>query len=279
MWQVVSMAVHRYMIVVYPLHMRLMLSKRHTFTSITVVYSFSLLLSVPHFVYMRINTCRQPHDNSIYLEISSLGGGLLLFYIRWLWPVLAVFIPVIILIFCNCRLVKELHRTVQSRGWLSNQSSCKSLSRSNSSSYTTHLHSGSIVVTLTLVVIVLIAIFLVAPAEVIRYINPYKSWQSMGQTIALVGNLLQTIGFASNFLLYCSINNRFRQTLRDMLSCPTIIKGVWKKTRSSRANDNACVLKPVVGAVAGNANGNNGSAPLMLNSVKSERLIVKETCT
>ncbi len=42
-----------------------------------------------------------------------------------------------------------------------------------------------------MVVIVIIAIFLVAPAEVIRYINPYESWESMGQTVALVGSYKQ----------------------------------------------------------------------------------------
>ena len=268
MWQVVSMALHRYMIVVYPLQARMMLSKRHTYTSITTVYTFSLLLSIPHFVHMRIHPCKHNEYDKIYLEVSSVwdsqGGFLLRFYIRWLWPVLAVFIPVIILLFCNCRLVRELHQAVRSRGSLSVQPCALNDSRSSPSD---HLRYSSLVVTLTLVVIVLIAIFLVAPVEVIRYVNPYKSWQSAGEKVVLIGNLLQTVGFASNFLLYCTINVRFRQTLRGMLRCPKVVQGVLKKARTTNNRFTEHVSIHQLGAT-----------PLMLNPVKTERNVTENRC-
>ena len=57
MWQVVSMTVHRYMIVVYPLQVRLMLISKQTSLSIAIVYTVSVIQSSPHFMFLKIDCC------------------------------------------------------------------------------------------------------------------------------------------------------------------------------------------------------------------------------
>ena len=211
MWQVVSMAVHRYMIVVYPMHVRVMLSKKKTFLSIAIVYTVSVILSSPHFIILRIDICYQAFEKMKYYEIRPLLSVAhhLQIYIRWVWPVLAVFIPAAILLVCNYRLVIDLHHTMHNRKTLVLHSR-----RRISSVRRTRRHST--IVKLTLVMVVLVDVFLVAPVEVIRYINPYELWGKTGHIIALTGNLLQAFGFASNFILYFVVNARFRQIIKNM---------------------------------------------------------------
>ena len=217
MWQVVSMAVHRYMIVVYPLQVRLMLSKKQTFMSIAIVYVFSMILTAPHFLHLKISSCHI-YEEALNYEVRLLlsWGHYFQIYIRWIWPVLAVFFPAIILLVCNCRLVNDLHIAFKRQKKMVSHSSNSEglLTRTRHSQH----HSSNVIVTLTLVVVVLVAIFFVAPVEIVRYTNPYKLWGTRtGHHVALIGNLLQTVGFASNFILYFVVNSRFRQTLKDII--------------------------------------------------------------
>ena len=217
MWQVVNMAVHRYMIVVYPLQARIMLSRKESLVSIAIVCLFSMLFTTPHFLHLKIQSCHI-YEEALNYEVRLLlsWGHYIQFYIRWIWPVLAVFLPAIILLVCNCRLVMSLHIAFrrQKRTVTATSNSKGLLIQTRQSKH----HSSNVIVTLTSVVIVLVAIIFVAPVEIIRYTNPYKLWGiRIGHHVALIGNLLQTVGFASNFILYCVVNSRFRQTLKDIL--------------------------------------------------------------
>ena len=225
MWQVVTMAAHRYMIVAYPLQVRIMLSKKQTFMSIAIVYLFSMLFTAPHFLHLKIKSCHI-YEEALYYGIRLFPGWgyYIQFYIRWLWPVLAVFLPAIILLVCNCRLVNDLHIAFRRHKRMVNNSPNSEglLTRTRHSKR----HPSNVIVTLTLVVVVLVVVFFVAPVEMIRYINPYKLWGNrIWHHIALVGNLLQAVGIASNFVLYCVVNSSFRQSLKDILSVSRYISG------------------------------------------------------
>ena len=67
------------------------------------------------------------------------------------------------------------------------------------------------------------AILLVTPAEVLKLINPYKTWGKTGFLIAAIANVLQATNFAFNFMLYCIVDRRFRIIVKDMFtfSCCT----------------------------------------------------------
>ena len=61
-------------------------------------------------------------------------------------------------------------------------------------------------------------LFLVSPSEILRYINPYKSWGDTGHVVASITNVLQAINFAFNFILYCVVSATFRHTLKSMFT-------------------------------------------------------------
>ena len=216
MWQVVSMVVHRCMVVVYPLQVRTIFTKIQAIKTIAIITLLSMILTAPHFLLLKIQSC-YIYEEGLNYEVRLLlsWGHYLQFYIRWIWPVLAVFLPAIILLVCICRLAKDLYNAFRRQKKLLTES-CNSYEF-----FTRRRHrkpqSSKVKMNKTLVAVVLVVMFLVAPVEIIRYINPYQVWGTKtGHIISLIGNFLQTVGFASNFILYCVVNSKFRKTLKDL---------------------------------------------------------------
>ena len=205
-WLIVTMSINRYIVVVYPLHARSTLSTSRTAIVIILVYVLSGLITSPFFFHLKVGECYHPDGRSMYqLQARFKGNPALfsLYYIRWMWAIVADFIPIGILAFCNTRLIWELRRATSKR---------------RKTAHGQKIRDSSHKVTLTLVIIVLMLLFLVSPSEILRYINPYKAWGTIGQTIANVTNMLQAINFAFNFILYCVVSPTFRQTFKAMFS-------------------------------------------------------------
>ena len=205
-WLIVTMSINRYIVVVYPLHARSTLSTFRTVLVIILVYVISTILTLPYFLHHKIVQCLD-FDRIIQYEYQSrfkqnvMRG--VLFYMKWIWPILAGFIPIGILAFCNTRLIWELNRATSTRKRTAHGQVVKESNHK---------------VTLTLVIIVLMLLFLVSPSEILRYINPYKSWGDTGHVVASITNVLQAINFAFNFILYCVVSATFRQTLKSMFT-------------------------------------------------------------
>ena len=206
-WLIVTMSINRYIVVVYPLHARSTLSTFRTVLIIVLVYVISTLMTLPHFLHQKIVQCLDLNRNVRYEYQSRFEGkvtAIVLFYVKWVWSILADFIPISILAFCNTRLIWELKRATSKRKRTAHG---KMVKQSN--------HK----VTLILIIIVLMLLFLVAPSEILRYINPYKSWGETGHVIASITNVLQATNFAFNFILYCVVNATFRHTFKSMFTC------------------------------------------------------------
>ena len=205
-WLIVTMSINRYIVVVNPLHARSTLSTFRTVLIIILVYIISTILTLPFFLHHKIVQCLD-FDHNVQVEYQSrfqqrvMRG--VLFYIKWIWPILADFIPIAILAFCNTRLIWELKRATNTRKRTAHGQIIKESNHK---------------VTLTLVIIVLMLLFLVSPSEILRYINPYKSWGDTGHVVASITNVLQAINFAFNFILYCVVSATFRHTLKSMFT-------------------------------------------------------------
>ncbi|KAK2146666.1 hypothetical protein LSH36_590g01019 [Paralvinella palmiformis] len=212
-WLIVVLAVSRYMVVVYPLRARYTVTVAKTTSTIVLTYAGSLIMSLPHFLHLRITACSGIEGHSVQ-EIRGISDRAmrrhLTFYIKWIWPVFADFVPLLILVFCNTRLACELRQARMFR----RSSSCHL--RNNQDRHDR--------VTLTLVIIILMLLVFVSPSEIIRYVNPYGSWGYVGYIVASVTNVLQALNFAINFALYCAVNRHFRQAMCDIL-CRCTHKG------------------------------------------------------
>ena len=207
-WLTVFMAVNRYFVVVYPLLARHKVSIRGTCWTILAVYVVSCFLTAPYFMHVRVRMCY----NVVQEELSSeyvfnalgdrLSSGLRL-YIIWIWPILADFIPIAILAYCNGSLIRAMRAAIILR-----KQTCQGQKVKDSSQ----------TVTLTLIIIVVMLLVLASPAETLKYINPYK-YGDVGRVLAAVANMLQTLNFASNFLTYCVVSQDFRQTVISTFAC------------------------------------------------------------
>ena len=208
-WLVVVISVNRLLVVTRPLRARHLLTGTNTMLAVCVTYVIAIALTLPHFLILGIYEC-QTVDGVTLLEMGERWGPrtthALGIYIRWVWPILASFVPLVILAFCNGHIVRGLRHARLERSRLSGRG--QKIKDTNQR------------VTLTLIIMVIMFFVLVVPAEVLKYINPYSHWGSAGVVVASVVNVLQALNFCCNFLLYCAVNPNFRRTLRaTLMSC------------------------------------------------------------
>ena len=203
-WLVVLMSLARYSGVTDPLHSRNRLWARHTVKLIVAIFICALIVTSPLFMHRHVASCRWEGSVLLYEEHlfkSERSVDVIIVYITWVWPVLASFVPILILFVFNVLLIVELRRASKHH---------HSITRTHSN------NEQKRTVTLTLVCIIIMALVLVAPAEILRYINPF-SWGGAGARVAQVANLLQALNFSLNFILYVCVNSTFRQTTSSLL--------------------------------------------------------------
>ena len=117
---------------------------------------------------------------------------------RVAWAVVGAFIPVIILTFCNIRLIVEVSRS-------------KARYSADRGNYTASR------ITVILITIIVLHVLLVFPSLFIGFLMDFYSNREgyFRFTIALVMcNVMQTINFAINFIMYCIISKTFRENLK-----------------------------------------------------------------
>ena len=129
------------------------------------------------------------------------------------WAVVGNFIPLLLLLFFNICLMREIHRSYAMRKRMGN-GHCSAV----------HHHSNdteaSNRITITLISIVVMFFVLVAPSEILKHVaflfgsDLSKNYTYL--TIEIITNVMQTINFSANFILYCIINPSFRRTMKEM---------------------------------------------------------------
>ena len=213
----VSMAVRRYAIAVYPLRVRFIFNKTRTMRSIPIAYVVPAVLSTTHYLYLKIQHCHLVWNYDVKLLLS--WEYYIQFYVRYLWPFLAVFLPSIMLLVSNCKLAIKLRMTsryrrkllksvAKTRGLLGRRRSCRH-------------HSPNKDVQLTLVAILVVNIVLVTPIEILCLIQINNVWNiNTGHLIPLVIHCLQASVFACNVILNFIANPKFRSTLKEMICKP-----------------------------------------------------------
>lgn len=208
-WLIVVLAMERYVVLFYPLRAKNLLGVARTRLLLLGVYVISGLFSLPFFIQVYMSPCQTRSGKVMYEavsrwdELSPVNVGTKR-YVTWVWPFVSVFIPLALLCFCNVRLLQGLRKVSSAR-----RQKCPGQ----------HIKEVNSKITLTLIIIVFMAILLVAPCEILRFINPYN-WGPVGHVLANVANVLQAINFAFNFILYCAIDATFRRVCRSMLMPP-----------------------------------------------------------
>ena len=225
-WLTVIMAAGRYAAICRPLQARYLVGINATRVAVALTFVFWTLLELPRFWYNIVYPvpCNPPYqrsyyviDNGPFLHPSNSSYKIAFDYI---WSIIGFFIPITVLAYCNIHLIRALKES----------SRVRQLYRVHPRS-TTH---GSRI-TPTLVAIVCLLIVLVSPSE---FLNFYffaieeNSVESFNLAIVIT-NLLQSLNFSCNFILYCLVNVHFRETCKDLMYCKVCRRSYTRVERRS----------------------------------------------
>ena len=210
-WITVTMSTERYLAICHPLYSRKVLTLRRTKIAIVSVFFLSALFNLPMFWRWAI-TEKSCNGSTMY----ALGQEILFHSdtfdhaYRATWAVMGNFVPLILLLFFNVCLMREIHKSYAMRKHMNGSSSV----------HAQNDHEASNRVTITLIAIVVMFFILVAPSEILKHLA-YLFGKNLGanytyMTIEIITNVMQTINFSANFILYCIINPSFRKTMKEM---------------------------------------------------------------
>ncbi len=207
----VIMAVSRHAAVCYPMQARQYIRLRHTISAIIVSFIFWILLHIPLLWSWDIMTISCPMQGKLTILIIGEFVRNKAFHMSftWLWAILGFFLPVIILAYCNVRLILSLRRSKKFHIAYTNNDSLEVL----------HVIQDRI--SRTLVAMVVMFFLCVTPSEIYHFIIALSSRQKQINYHAamVICNLLQVINFSANFLLYCIVNSTFRKSVLQLLLC------------------------------------------------------------
>ncbi|XP_034478352.1 uncharacterized protein LOC117784658 [Drosophila innubila] len=151
--------------------------------------------------------------------LSSLGKNSLYNNI-WSMFTLVVFVllPLFVLATFNCFLILLVHRSKSLRGDLTNASSIRRTKRKSNSGITGSVSQENRV-TITLIAVVLLFIVCQVPWAIFLICTQYVDIEQNNQTIAgNVCNTLVAINAAANFFLYCVLSDKYRKTVRELIT-------------------------------------------------------------
>ena len=222
-WLTVTMATSRYLAICHPFRSRYIVGLTGTRVSITVVFLLCLLANIPRFFeyYIEWVPCT---DQSVRL-IRNFGFMMSNKRARavymWIYFSVGIFLPLTTLAFCNICLVRALKESSRLRR------RCRVPAAHVDSNYR---------ITSILVTIVVMYITLVSPAEIALFIDEQlkqgiyrtvpadneNTFSAMSMVVEAT-NVLQTVNFACNFVLYFVLNIHFRKVLKDLI-CTCVMR-------------------------------------------------------
>ena len=232
-WLTVTMSTERYLAICHPLRSRNIITLQRTKLAIVLVFICSMIFNVP--VFWRYAIVEIVCDNetvaySIYPQVLY-GNESLDHAYRAVWAVLGNFVPLIMLLFFNVALVREIHKSNALR------KKAKALDRQlrgEGGMILVHHTSSDVeprsLINITLVAIVVMFFILVAPSEILKHVTSLfgqsqrKNYTYL--TVELVTNIMQGINFSANFILYCIIIPSFRRRMKEMICSQSRYRGL-----------------------------------------------------
>ena len=212
-WLTVIMAVGRYTAICRPLHARYLVELRATRIAVAMTFIIWSLLFLPLWWSAKVRSIHCGEDTTYYMQDNGYfaSNASLKMGFTVVWFLLGVIIPVIILTYCNLHLIKALRESLKMR----------KLYRVHSRTLSPGTH-----ITPTLIAIVCMCLILVTPSEVLKFYfyTVDKQEVELFSLAIVITNILQTLNFSMNFLLYCMVNTRFRGTLKEIVRCIFCLK-------------------------------------------------------
>ena len=209
-WLTVTMATSRYLAICHPFRARHMIGLTGTRVSIILVFIVSVMFNIPRFFEYYVESIRCVDGRYEYLK--NMGYMRTQLFARtiyvWAYFTIGIFLPLVLLAFCNICLVKALRES----------SKLRRRYRVPAAHVDSNYRITSILVT-----IVVMYILFVSPGEILLFLYERLAqqgtpvYQQLSTAVELT-NVLQTINFACDFVLYFVLNVHFRHAMREMIS-------------------------------------------------------------
>jgi len=224
-WLTVMMAVSRYIAICHPLRARLIIGKTFTVASLVAVVLGSVLFNVPRFLHEEPGSVVDRAGRQIYFAYTGplqRHPGARLAYL-WTYFALGIVIPLCVLVFCNAHLIRTLRSSMFSHDDESTSFNHAVVHVASRRTARQRSEQAAHRITLTLVIIIVLFVVLFVPSELLHFFVDLAT-QTRQQTdvfnvAVTIGNLLQTINFAINFVLYSAVNTYFRYMICRLVSC------------------------------------------------------------
>lgn len=189
-----------------------------TFAGATVLLVFvaCIVCNLPRFWNDRLESVVCREGGSKYFPAVGYLKQHQRLAVAYLWSyfVVAIFLPLVSLMFCNLNLINALRQSAVMR---------RRYNRPDRDGNTASEPTDRI--TLTLVIIVVMYVLLVTPTELCNFVNDFIIQNAPGpegfNLVIAFTNTLQSINFAVNFVLYCVVNTHFRRGVYALVCWPS----------------------------------------------------------
>lgn len=208
-WLTVIIAVSRYAAVRHPLHAKIFVHAKGTRLAIFLVFLIWPCLDLPSLwalSVLELPVICGERESVVYLFDSGPFSTNKSFNMafRNLWSTLGYLIPVCVLVFCNIALTCALRERFKPLR----------------TDYRIHVtnRSQSSRITPTLICMIFMFIILVSPSEIVQFSFFFNGKETVEVLMLFIAftNILHTLNFTINFLLYCILSSHFRKTLRNI---------------------------------------------------------------
>ena len=215
-WVTVTMSTERYLAICHPLKSRNIITLQRTKWALALVYVLSAVVNIPIFWRYKIHEFQACDRDTVYTIKQQILYGNIDFdhAYRATWAVVGNIIPLALLLILNVALLREIHKSYALRKTMNGVAGMKVHHMNDAT-------KSSNRITILLIAIVVMFLILVAPSEILKHVA-YPFGGNLSQnytymTIEIITNVMQTINFSANFILYCIINPSFRRTMKEML--------------------------------------------------------------
>ena len=222
-WFIVTLSVERYIAIAHPFRAKNFIRVGRTLISKLVVVVASVVINIPGFLRYNIiyEECLPDCGGCYFTKPNPfLPASEFTFAYSIVWNTLGTFTPLVILTFCNVRLLVEIYKsTSHDKTMTSGASQSRDPTK----------------ITVILISIVTMFFVLVCPSMILTFLadcvlDSTKDIQHF-QIAVVITNLGQALNFSLNFILYCAVSPKFRQGLKNN-SCS-------RPTESSTLNSTA----------------------------------------
>ena len=254
-WFTVILAVSRHFAVSHPIKARQYMRCGHTVVAILLCVCLWIVLHIPLTYLWKVQTIACS-VGPVYVLMSGKFQENTSFKnsFSYVWFIAGFAIPVLILAYCNIKLIYSLRisTTLRENDKIIHGRSALRAKQSRDSNQRR--------ISLTLIAIITMFFILIFPSEIAHFYEEIVKPGDGFKVVITICNLLQVINFSGNFVLYCIVNAYFRKTLRSWIMYLSCRKGQYFpfSRRKQMGSTYSVTMSTKHSIVAQNSNMDNG---------------------